>query len=287
MLSNKNSIKLIGAALVLTAVSGVVWFQDFFSAAPEEIAAPLEKPAAVEKNINLKSERTPLSVGMFSGPKQVSDDKSLDQRDSWKIELAPGQQYPRRITSLGINDPVAAKNAWEASQGFIDRHARDLFQLDPRQLKTSSFRVGAHADELRKVVYAQEIDGIPVINSRFAFFYDASGSLLEVQANIATELAGAKVPHQINSIESAQLAAKSLRRLYEPLGIALPADLSERVLVERGRLAYFLDEAGGISPVYQYVIVTPGLPANIGGEREIIVDLRLGQVAIDRRTARN
>jgi hypothetical protein len=220
-------------------------------------------------------------------PAAADPDAVNRARTAWRFDLAPADQRPVRATGLGIVQPGARDNLWQASQDFLDQYGEEIFGFDPRRLKVESIRPGTGNNSIMKIVYEQEFDGVPVINSRVAFFYNSDGTLFEVQSNTIPSSQSPVTEPPIGPAEAAGIALAVIQSHYQRQSIPVPALISVSSLSEQGLYALYLEQNGVVTRVYQYVLLLPGLTGSHSGEREIVIDAVMRQVTIDRRVSRN
>lgn len=262
-------------------------YQGYQDLAASRTPAAVPEPATnqgagANKRIQIYAPATPQNRGLkVAVPSSIKHD-----RESWSMEPSPAG-YPARVTNFKMRSGVAVGNVWQASQDFLAMHGRDVFRVDPQRLKLLELKPGQTAKDMKKVIYEQEIDGIPVINSRLALFYLGDGTLHEVQANIVPEGTDIDTKELLTAEAAARLAREALQKTYAAVGESAPPQFSQARLVEIGRYAIYLDASGHATPAYQYLVVAPNPSRKAGGEREIIVDASHGQVVVDRQLARN
>ena len=144
---------------------------------------------------------------------------------------------------------------------------------------------GVQEEDLKRVIFEQNIDGVPVYNSRVAFFYLPDGTLFQVQANVIP--GGSSVPTEpdISIAEAAKIMFDaSIVTRYNKANIdTIPVKFQPPALESLGKFFVYLSESGTVSRVFRFVVTLEGIPGTVAGEYEIFVDTSARQVVIDRR----
>lgn len=283
------------AIFLLGILAGIGWqvanYYGYFASTPAaRESTPSEAPTAGPEAAGRPAKAAPSVAPSSRRPAAVRpatpEEVSRELR-GWSVERDHGRSYPKKVAKLGLKYPSARTNLLEASQEFLDRYAGALYGIDREQFAVRTLRPASADSDFMKVVYEQEIDGIPVINSRLALFYLGDGTLFEVHANVVPTDRSVATAQTMSAREAAGLAYGALERLYRAQNLAVPPALAPENLAAKGKFALYLSGNGDVSSVYQFLLPLPGLTGPQAGEREIVVDVSLRQVAIDRKLARN
>lgn len=120
--------------------------------------------------------------------------RSLAQKDS-ATSVSSGLSWERQERSksgdyvrvLKNTNYMAKGSLLKASDNFIAKHARDLFSnASPDQFKRAT-KQEPEGTGLRKVSYEQWLNGVKVLAAGVDMIYNDDGTLLQVNARVATE----------------------------------------------------------------------------------------------------
>lgn len=240
---------------------------------------PRVKPGSVNSSSTQKLVNIP-GVGRMPASK-------ADRLKNWKLELGIGSAGVKRITNMDYVEAQSANNPWDSSQQFLDEYSDYLFRVDRSQLTVKNMQDGSGEDELQKIVYEQNIEGIPVENSRLAFFYLPDGTLFEVQSSVAEagDIPANRTP-EISPLEAAEIASAAIAKRYGKAGLDLPPNFAPSVFAKRAEYRFFLSPSGVVTKRYNFGYVIKPTPGMDSGEYAIAVDTVTRTIASDRKTSK-
>ena len=192
-----------------------------------------------------------------------------------KKEMSGDGSYVARLEEVEYS---VGNSLLKSSDDFIKKHGREFFRISPEHVQRQTDEEGnLSARGMQKVFYEQRIGEHMVHGAHITLFYD-NGSLLQVQARVATEELQTKAP----SLESSISKEDAFSYVWTDLLDESPQYGEENGLrnniLNTGELRYYLDDYGlghRLTLVYRFVAdPKPGV------SYEYIVDAERGRAGI-------